>query len=118
MHVRWILVLPLAAVAIAAALLLRPRAPEPAVELVVPPAPEQPAPEAHSAETEALELDGEVVSLREASQPETSAAKLEPQVEEQSPPVELHGTLLDLNTRQPLPEFELEFEVVGAGDGP
>ncbi len=113
MHVRWILVLPLAALAIAAALLLRTGAPEPAVEPLAPPAPE----ESRAAEPEELELDGDVVSVREASLSEASSAALEPQVEAQSPPVALHGTLLDLNTHLPLPDFELEFEVVGGGDG-
>src|SRR5258706_3490294 len=117
MRLRWLLVLPAAAAAILAAALLRPRAPEPAVERVEPPAPEASAPAAPSAETEALELDGELISAREASFPEASGAKVEPQVEDQSPPVELHGTLIDLNTRLPLPEFGLEFEVVGAGEG-
>ena len=116
MHVRWILALPLAAAAIAAGLCLHSAAREQAVEPPVePPAPEEHLQAEH--EAEALELDGTVIPVREQSLPEASSAFVEPQIEAQSPPVVLHGTLLDANTRLPLPEFELEFEVAGAGDG-
>src|SRR6186713_1288328 len=113
MHVRWLLVLPLAALAIAAAVYLRPGAPGEAVEPVEPPLPEASAPES---EAEELELDGDVIHSRELSLGSASDAGVEPQIEAGSPPVQLHGTLIDLNTRLPLPEFDLEFEVAGGGD--
>jgi len=117
MRLRWLVVLPCAAAAIVAAALLLRQAPESEATPVEPPVVAEPAPDSPSADTEALELDGDVISVHESSSRESLAAKVEPQIEAQSPPVQLHGTLIDENTRLPLPDFELEFAVAGEGEG-
>jgi len=129
MRPRWILALALALAAIVALVLFVRRTPEP----VAPPAVVEQPPLEAPAETpapapEPLEIAEAPASTREASGGESSfvdpgsiefpGAKIEAEVDDKSPPVKLHGTLSDENTRQPLPDFELEFEVVGEGQGP
>src|SRR5258708_3510953 len=126
MRVRWLLVLPLALGAIVALVLFVRRGPEAAPAPVAAPALEAPAPPAPAPDPEPLETGAEGASTREAGEAavldqgsiEFPGAKIEPEVDAQSPPVKLHGTLADENTKLPLPDFELEFEVVGEGEGP
>lgn len=90
-----------------------------------PPEPQQPAPPAPAQPLETPEPPtGTRASEVAESAPldqgsiEFPGAKVETEIDTKSPPVKLHGTLKDENTNLPLPEFDLEFEVVGGGEGP
>jgi hypothetical protein len=127
MRARWLILTPLSLAVAAAVVWLARREPAPGPVALEQPAATEPAREPEAPEAEPLESAGETGPLRQsgAEEPvldqgsiEFPGAKIEAEIDLSSPPVKLHGTLADENTKQPLPEFELEFEVVGEGEGP
>ncbi len=126
MRPRWFLVplLPLAALALFLALRPEPPAPAPLEQ------PPQEAPSPSQSRTpvgETLETSAAGEPTRSAESSASAASdeeidsfgggKIVSEIDADSAPVVLQGTLRDENTHLALPEFRLEFEVVGDGQG-
>src|SRR5689334_1278225 len=118
MRLRWLLALVLAAAGVAAWWLFARQHPGPAPLPLHEPEAQAPAPPPAPVEPLVVESEGRRGRELNAVDPaagDLSGTRVEAAVDEKSAPVKLKGTLTDENTRQPLPEFELQFEVVDEG---
>jgi Carboxypeptidase regulatory-like domain len=114
---RWFLASTLAVAALVAIVLFARRSSAPAQAPLEQPAARTPPPAQPAVAPEPMVLEAPSAGGREqnAIDPgsiEFPGARVESAVDEKSAPVKLRGTLKDENTNQPLPEFDLEFEVV------
>ncbi|MBK7643020.1 MAG: carboxypeptidase regulatory-like domain-containing protein [Planctomycetes bacterium] len=69
-------------------------------------------------DTPAARAQGEAEPLDEGALEPSTGGEIVAEIDTGAAPVKLSGRLVDENTKLPLPEFELEFEVVGEGEGP